>query len=419
MRVQFPPTMYARCLMERLRRLLGVMPAVYLQGARQTGKTTLAKQLLEAGVLRDYVSFDDPLVRTAAQRDPVGFVRNLPTGTALDEAQLVPEVMPVLKIRIDESRAAGMFLLTGSASPLANAQVADAMVGRMVALQLLPLAQAEIAGSAVNWVAQAFAEPPTSARYPDAADLTARLTRGGYPVAVALDDPAACAEWLRSYADALITRDLQTLGGVERQDAVLTLLRLLAANPCATANIAGLSRETGVAQATLSRYLSLLTNLFVAHPVPAWYANLGKRLLKAPKLMLNDTGLAVALAGFDETQLEREPTYAGKLLENFVGMELLKHIHCGDAQTRLHHLRTDKGIEVDFVLESAQGELVGVEVKWRSTLHAGDFRGLRWLQSAVPERFRLGVVFYTGERSLPMGERLWAIPVSALWSEPL
>ena len=107
--------MYARCLTERLRRLLGVMPAVYLQGARQTGKTTLAKQLLEAGVLRDYVSFDDPLVRTAAQRDPVGFVRNLQTGTALDEAQLVPEVMPVLKMRIDESRAAGMFLLTGSA----------------------------------------------------------------------------------------------------------------------------------------------------------------------------------------------------------------------------------------------------------------------------------------------------------------
>jgi len=100
-------------------------------------------------------------------------------------------------------------------------------------------------------------------------------------------------------------------------------------------------------------------------------------------------------------------------------MELLKHIHCGDAQIRLYHLRTDKGIEVDFVLESAQGELVGVEVKWRSTLHAGDFRGLRWLQSAVPERFRLGVVFYTGERSLPMGEGLWAVPITALWSEPL
>jgi len=405
--------------MERLQRLLGVMPAVYLQGARQTGKTTLAKQLLAAGALQDYASFDDPLVRTAAQRDPISFVRNLPTGTALDEAQLAPQVMPVLKMRIDESRAPGMFLLTGSASPLANAQVADALVGRMVELQLLPLSQAEMAGSAVNWVARAFTEPLVSARYPDAADLAARLARGGYPVAVASDDPNTRAEWLLGYADALITRDLSMLGEVERRDALLLLLRLLAANPCATANIAGLSRETGVAQATLHRYLSLLTNLFVAHTVPAWYANLGKRLLKAPKLMLNDTGLAVALAGFSETRLEREPEFAGKLLENFVGLELLKHIGCCDLRVRMYHLRTDKGVEVDYVLESAQGELIGVEVKRRSTLHAGDFRGLRWLQSAVPERFRLGVVFYTGERCLPMGERLWAVPVSALWSEPL
>jgi predicted AAA+ superfamily ATPase len=201
--------------MERLQRLLGVMPAVYLQGARQTGKTTLAKQLLAAGVLRDYVSFDDPLVRTAAQRDPVSFVRNLQAGTAIDEAQLVPEVMPVLKMRIDEPRAPGMFLLTGSASPLANTLVADALVGRMIELQLLPLSQAEMAGSTVNWVVRAFTEPPVSARYPDSADLTARLARGGYPVAVALDDSNARAEWLLSHADALITRDLRMLGEVE------------------------------------------------------------------------------------------------------------------------------------------------------------------------------------------------------------
>ncbi len=411
--------MYTRCLTERLQRLLGMMPAVYLRGARQTGKTTLAKQLLAVGVLRDYVSFDDPLVRIAAQRDPVGFVRNLQVGTAIDEAQLVPEIIPILKMRIDEARAPGMFLLTGSTSPLANAQVADALVGRMVELQLLPLSQAEIAGSTVNWVVQVFTEPLASVHYPDSADLTARMVIGGYPVAVACDDPNVRAEWLLSYVDALLTRDLQTLGEVERRDALLLLLRLLASNPCATANIAGLSRETGVAQATLNRYLSLLLNLFVAHSVPAWYANLGKRLLKAPKLMLNDTGLAVALAGFDETRLEREPQFAGKLLENFVGMELLKHLHGCDLRVRLYHLRTDKGVEVDYVLESAQGELVGVEVKRRRMLHPEDFRGLRWLQGTLPERFRLGVVFYTGERSLPMGERLWAVPVSALWSEPL
>jgi predicted AAA+ superfamily ATPase len=395
------------------------MPAVYLQGARQTGKTTLAKQLLTEGALQDYVSFDDPLVRTAARNDPVSFVRGLRIGTAIDEVQLVPEVMRVLKMRIDEARVPGMFLLTGSANPLANAQVADAMVGRMVALQMLPLSQAEIAGNAVNWVERVFTEPLTSACYPDSADLNARMVRGGYPVVVAIDDLSTRTDWLLSYVDALLTRDLRMLGEVERRDALLLLLRLLASNPCAVANIAGLSRETGVAQATLSRYLSLLTNLHAVHTVPAWYANLGKRLLKAPKLMLNDTGLAVALAGFDETRLEREPEFAGKLLENFVGMELMKHLHCSDMRVRLYHLRTDKGIEVDYVLESAQGELVGVEVKRRRMLHPEDFRGLHWLQSVVPDRFRLGVILYTGERSLPMGERLWAMPVSALWSEPL
>jgi uncharacterized protein len=411
--------LYARCLVGRLKRLLSAMPAVYLQGARQTGKTTLAKQLLTEGVLQDYVSFDNPLVRTAARNDPVSFVRGLRVGTAIDEVQLVPEVMRVLKMRIDEARVPGMFLLTGSANPLANAQVADAMVGRMVALQMLPLSQAEIAGNAVNWVERVFTEPLTSARYPDSADLNARMVRGGYPVVVAIDDLSTRTDWLLSYVDALLTRDLRMLGEVERRDALLLLLRLLASNPCAVANIAGLSRETGVAQATLSRYLSLLTNLHAAHTVPAWYANLGKRLLKAPKLMLNDTGLAVALAGFDETRLEREPEFAGKLLENFVGMELMKHLHCSDMRVRLYHLRTDKGIEVDYVLESAQGELVGVEVKRRRMLHPEDFRGLHWLQSVVPDRFRLGVILYTGERSLPMGERLWAMPVSALWSEPL
>jgi uncharacterized protein len=411
--------MYARCLVGRLKRLLGVMPAVYLQGARQTGKTTLAKQLLTEGVLQDYVSFDDPLVRTAARDDPVSFVRSLRVGTAIDEVQLVPEVMSVIKMRIDEARAPGMFLLTGSAHPLANAQVAEAMVGRMVALQMLPLSQAEMEGSTVNWVEQVFTEPPLSARYPDSADLNARMARGGYPVAVANDDPRTRTDWLLSYVDALLTRDLRLLGEVERRDALLLLLRLLASNPCGVANIAGLSRETGVAQATLSRYLSLLANLFVVHVVPAWYANLGKRLLKAPKLMLNDTGLAVALVGYDETRLEREPEFAGKLLENFVGMELMKHLHCSDMQVRLYHLRTDKGIEVDYVLESAQGELVGVEVKRRRMLHPEDFRGLRWLRSVAADRLRLGVIFYTGERSLPMGERLWAIPVSALWSEPV
>lgn len=382
------------------------------------GKTTLAKQLIGRGVLRDYLSMDDPLTAQAAREDPVGFVRSLPHGAVIDEVQRAPEIMPVLKMRIDEQRTAGMFLLTGSASPLALPQVADALVGRVGLVALTPLAQMEIAGEPYNWLEWAFEAEWQAARYPAADDLAERIARGGYPEAVLRPDADLRREWLLSYIDTLIARDVRALAEVERLGALPQILQLLAVNPCQIQNITNLSRELGVAQATIQKYLSLFETLFIVHRAPAWYANIGKRLLKAPKILLNDTGLACALLGYTATRLEQEPTLMGKLLENFVGAELLKLIACSGRRIQLYHLRTEKGAEVDFVLEDETGRLVGVECKLRATVSADDFRGLRWLQSSVGERFVRGVVFYRGERALPFGANLWAVPISVLWSAP-
>jgi predicted AAA+ superfamily ATPase len=149
--------------------------------------------------------------------------------------------------------------------------------------------------------------------------------------------------------------------------------------------------------------------------VPAWYTNISQRLLKTPKILLNDTGIACALLDVDENRLLQDPLLRGRMLENFVGMELLKQIEFTAQRVRLSHFRTASGHEVDFVLEKASGEVVGVEVKASSRLDADDFRGLRFLQSVVRERWQVGVVFYTGTKTLPFGERLWAQPVNALW----
>lgn len=409
--------MFERRLRERVERLLTTMPAVFLQGARQVGKTTLAKQLIEAGVLRDYVSFDDPLTVVAAQQDVLGFVRSLPQGVVIDEAQRVPEVMRTIKMRIDERREAGAFLLTGSANPLALPQIADALVGRVGLATLMPLSQGEIEGVRETWLERAFESEPTAMRYPAPDDLPERIVRGGYPEAVLRRDASARREWLLAYIDTLIARDVRNLGEVERLTALPQLLKLLTANPCQILNIANLSRELGVAQATLQRYLSLFEALFIVFRVPAWYANIGKRLLKSPKILLNDTGLATALLGVDADRLQQEPALLGKMLENFVGMELLKQIHFNGVRVQLLHFRTDKGHEVDFVLENERGQLIGVEVKAGATVSASDFRGLRALHQAVGERFVRGVLFYRGERALPFGEQLWATPISALWAE--
>jgi predicted AAA+ superfamily ATPase len=411
--------MFERHLRARVEQLLSVMPAVFLQGARQVGKTTLAKQLVEAGLLRDYVSLDDPFTLAAAQRDAIGFVRALPVGVVIDEVQRAPELMLPLKMRIDEGRTEGMFLLTGSANPLALPQVADALVGRMGITTLMPLSQGEIEGVRERWLEHIFAEQWTIRTYPAPDDLPQRLIRGGYPEAVRRADPLARREWLLAYIDTLIARDVRDLAEVERLNALPQLLKLLAANPCQVLNIASLSRELGIAQATLNRYLSLFEALFLVLRIPAWYANIGKRLLKSPKILLNDTGLIAVLLSLDEGRLLQEPVLFGKLLENFVGVELLKQIHFQGARIGLLHFRTDKGAEVDFVLENERGQLVGVEVKAGATVSADDFRGLRALQQAAGERFVRGVVLYRGEHSLPFGERLWAMPISALWSANL
>jgi len=150
--------------------------------------------------------------------------------------------------------------------------------------------------------------------------------------------------------------------------------------------------------------------------IPAWYTSLGKRLLKSPKILLNDTGLACALLGCDEERLAHDPLLQGRLVENFVGMELLKQIGFSSRRLRLYHFRTDRGEGVDFVIEDAQGALVGIEVKSGATVHSEHFKGLRSLQRAAGNRFACGIVLYGGEHTLPFGEGLWAQPISALWA---
>ncbi|GBC92411.1 hypothetical protein HRbin15_00881 [bacterium HR15] len=411
--------LFQRHLRERVERLLQMMPAVFLQGARQVGKTTLAKRLIEAGILNDYVNLDDPLIASAVQQDVIGFVRSLSKGTVIDEVQRIPALLPAIKMRIDERRETGTFLLTGSANPLALPQIADALVGRVGLATLMPLSQGEIEGVRETWLERIFEEEPSIAIYPRVDDLPERLIRGGYPEAVLRTDPDSRREWLIAYLDTLIARDVRALAEVERLTALPSLLKLLAAAPCQILNITNLSRELGIAQPTLQKYLSLFEALFIVVRVPAWYANIGTRLLKSPKILLSDTGLAAALVAVSTQRMQQEPLLFGRMLENFVGMELLKQIQFAGARVQLHHFRTDKGMEVDFVLENETGQLVGVEVKAGATPNAGDFRGLRVLQQATGERFARGILFYWGERSLPFGERLWAMPISALWSPPL
>lgn len=409
--------MVRRHLTERVLERLTIAPVVFLNGARQVGKTTLAQELIRSGVLHAYFTLDTLETLQAAQADPQGFVNSLPLGAVVDEVQRAPELLLPLKRRIDAERQAGMFLLTGSANPLTLPRVADALVGRMATLTLYPFSQGELEGRRTHWLTQAFAGAFQMATYEPLHDLWARVERGGYPDAVAIEDPRRRQLWLRDYADTLLTRDVKSLADIERTADMARLLRLLAAQTCQILNLSNLSRVSGIPHSTLQRYFALLETLLVVVRIPPWYANISQRLLKSPKVMLNDTGLALALLNYTEARLTEDDLLRGRMLENFVGMELLKQIACTSETYQLYHLRTAKGQEVDFLVEDSAGRLFGVEVKASATVRTNDFRYLRAFRAWAGERWAGGVVFYLGATQVPFGDGLWASPLQSLWHD--
>ncbi|OGA46756.1 MAG: hypothetical protein A3F74_20720 [Betaproteobacteria bacterium RIFCSPLOWO2_12_FULL_62_58] len=180
-------------------------------------------------------------------------------------------------------------------------------------------------------------------------------------------------------------------------------------------NYAELGRSAGLAQSTLKRYFALLEAVFLVRTLRPWHANIGKRMVKTPKLLLCDTGLAAHLMGIDDARLAQDRALFGGLLESFVSMEITKQTGWSAAAPALYHFRTHEGDEVDLVLERRSGALVGIEVKSATTVTGADFKGLRALAHAAGRRFHRGVVLYTGTEVVPFGPRLHAVPVEALW----
>ena len=390
-------------------------PVVVLTGARQTGKTTLVRALASSTHPARYFSFDDAGVLAAAQADPAGFVAGLDGPVVLDEVQRVPQLFLALKASVDRDRRPGRFLLTGSANVLLLPRLAELLVGRMEVLSLWPLAQSEIAGAGDSFVDRVFVDPPFSVSSEAWPQLLDRLLRGGYPEVLGRASAARRQVWFQSYITTLLQRDVRDLVNVERLTVLPRLLALLATRAASLLNTSELSRTSGIPLSTLKRYLALFEATFLTQLLPAWSGNLGKRLVKAPKLFLSDTGVLASLLGANQRLLERDRTLAGPLLENFVVMELFKHASWSQVRPRLFHFRTQTGQEVDLVLEDAAGRVVGIEVKASASVSAKDFKGLRTLAEAVGEGFLRGLVLYTGTESIPFGGAFHALPVQALW----
>jgi len=400
----------------RLRKALADRPVVLLHGARQTGKTTLALALAAADHPARYVTFDTLTALSAARGDPAGFLAGIEGPVVLDEVQRVPDLFVAIKAAVDRDRDPGRFLLTGSANVLLVPRLSESLAGRMEIVPLWPFSQGEIERVVEGFVDAMFDEAaPALGAAARGVALAERVLRGGFPEAVAMGSAERRSAWFDAYLTTILGRDVRDLANIEGLTELPRLLALVAARPMALLNYAELVRSAGLAQSTLKRYFALLEAVFLVRTLRPWHANIGKRMVKTPKVMLCDSGLAAHLMGIDDARLAQDRMLLGGLLESFVAMEITKQIGWSASAPALYHFRTHEGDEVDLVLERRSGALVGIEVKSAATVTGTDFKGMRALAQAAGRRFHRGVVLYTGTEVVPFGPRLHAMPIEALW----
>ncbi|OHC12772.1 MAG: ATPase, partial [Pseudomonadales bacterium GWC1_66_9] len=307
--------MYLRRIRQFLLEALEEAPVVLVNGARQTGKSTLIQDL---GREAAYYTFDDPAVLAAVQADPFGFINALKGPVCLDEVQRAPGVFLAIKAAVDRERTPGRFLLTGSANVLLLPQIADSLAGRMEVLNLWPLAQSEIAGQPTRLIEGLFSgELPDHCRF-ERNDFIQRLNRGGYPEVLTRSSERRREAWFESYLHTILLRDVRDLAQIDGLTELPRLMQVLAARSGGLLNAAELSRSTGIPQTTFKRYLTLLETLFLVRLVPAWSSNLGKRLQKSPKLFVTDYGLMAHLQGLSQAGMEAALGLPGDLVEAFV-----------------------------------------------------------------------------------------------------
>jgi len=390
---------------------------VVVNGARQVGKSTLAKLIVDGSSDARELYLDDPAVRAAAESDPSAFVRH--EGLLLiDEIQRVPELLLPIKREVDRDPRPGRFLLTGSARLLGLRDLPDALPGRTETIELWPLSQGEIDGTPDGFVDVAFnqgIEASLPACELTKRDYVGRALRGGYPEAVRRDPGRRRARFFDSYITDLVTRDVRQIADIERPAEMRRLLSVVAARMGTLAVAQSIANDVGLARMTLTRYLDLLELVFVIRRIPAWSSNLTTRAISTPKLIVTDSGLGGRLIGLSEDRAKDPTAAVGPLLENFAIGEVARQLTWNEEPVQLFHYRDRDKVEVDMVLEHASGQVIGIEVKAAETVRNDDFRGLRHLADRLGDRFRAGFVLYAGEQSLSFGEKLKALPMAALW----
>ncbi|MEW6419685.1 MAG: ATP-binding protein [Nitrospirota bacterium] len=394
-------------------------PVVLLTGARQVGKSTLAQELSGTVWSAGYHTLDNRIVLDAALKDPDGFISGTPTPAIIDEIQRVPDLMRAIKIRVDKNRQPGQYLLTGSANLMTLAKVSETLAGRIALHELQPFTWSELRVKTIpSILTDLFSEK-------DAATLLKKwkkhsfqdrkeeikecIIAGSYPIPSLLTSAKARRRWFDSYRQTYIERDIRDIAAIEHMPDFNRLLNLLSFRTGQIINFSDVSRELGLPFTTLRRYIDLLEVTYQIYFLRPYFVNIGKRLIKMPKLYFGDTGMACHLSAAEDWKTLERQNRVGNIVETWAASELRKLIPLSDARYQLYYWRTYTGKEVDFIVELRE-KIIAIEIKWSQKLEDINLSGLKDCARDLKRRHVMSVLLYPGTEMLAIDKHTLVIP---------
>lgn len=404
---------YKRWFADILKQSLNMRRVTVISGARQCGKTTLAKQIVSEKIV--YRTLDDVTLLKAAQNDPQSFVETSADTLIIDEIQKAPSLLPSIKQIVDQNNRMGQFLLTGSADIRKLPQVSESLAGRIKNLHLRTLSYGEILGNQPRFIERLFNRDfANQIKGYDKKKILEIAFNGGYPEPLGLQLPRYRKSWFNDYIDTLISKDLKDISNIKRTSVLKELVKILAAWSSKFLDIPDLCGKLSVSRPTFDGYLNALESLYLFERVPSWcktdYARVGKK----DKLFMADTGLMVSLLSWNLDEVMLNPDRAGKLVETLVYHEL--SIQSEIYGAKIYHYRDRENREIDFIIESEDEQIACIEVKSGSAISKSDFKHIEWFRdNIVKDRNIVTIILYSGEDTLSFGDGLLAVPLASLW----
>ena len=400
-----------RSLEPVLKKAVSEFPALVVTGPRQSGKTTILKHLFSNQYR--YISLEPPDIRASAQEDPRTFLENFPPPVIFDEVQYATELLPYIKEKIDtERQKTGQYILTGSQNLLLMEKVTESMAGRAAIIKLLPLSRREIEGEpdlplpwesgqkSIKDMAYAFRS------------LWESFLRGGYPE-LAVNPGRDLSLWHAGYVQTYLERDVRLIRQVGDLSQFQLFLRALAARSGQLLNLTDVSKDLGIAVNTAKAWLSVLEATYQVIVVRPYFANIGKRLVKTPKVYFTDVGTLCYLSGLKDPEHAASGPMGGAIMETAVVSEIFKSLSHHGIEPRIYFWRTMAGTEVDILVETEK-KLVPIEVKLSATPRPAMAKAIKTFQNDLKEMAMPGYVIHPGDIRLPLGAGVTALPFACL-----